>query len=143
MSVVRSLTIEKQAVAPAGGYYEIPRSVPEGVMILNSARVDILLTSPNDYSSYPKSVSLEFGTIIGGDFVLDNSPASNWFKVVLDLSTVTIGADTYLSSTTYPETSFKMSGDLANRFVFKIRDQNGTILDPAYFLFHFSVVSPF
>lgn len=141
MSVVRSVTFEKQAIAPLGGIYELPRDIPNGVMVLNSARADFLLATPNDYASYPKSISLEIGTIVGSDFVIDNQPESNWFKVALDLSVIQINGNHYLSSLTNPQTSFRMNGDLSRRCVFVIRDQTGAIVDPAYWIFHFSVIS--
>lgn len=141
MSTIRSLTFEKQAVAPSGGIYEITRSIPAGVYILNAARVDLLLATPNDYSSIPKSVSLEIGTVLQSDVVVDNTPSSNLFKVILDMSIVQINGDYYLSSVTYPNTSFTVTSELANRCVFKIRDQSGNELTPDYFCFHFSVVN--
>ena len=141
MSVIRSLTFERQAVAPPGGIYELPRDIPNGTMILNSARVDILLATPNVYASYTKSISLEIGTIVGSDYVVDNQPEQNWFKVALDLTVIQINGDHYLSSLTNPQTSFKMNGDLARRCIFRIRDEDGVIIDPAYWCFHFSVLS--
>lgn len=141
MSTIRSLTFEKQSTAPSGGIYEITRSVPAGVYILNAARVDLLLATPSDYASIPKSVSLEIGTILQSDVIIDNTPSSNLFKVILDMSIVQINGDHYLSSLTYPNTSFTVTSDLANRCVFKIRDQDGVELTPNYFCFHFSTIS--
>lgn len=140
MSVIRSFTVEKQAVNPAGSIYFIPHRIPNGNIILSSARIDLLLATPNVYASIPKSVTLEIGNIVG-DFVIDNDPYQNFFKVILELNIVNIDGDSYLSSITNPNTSFLMSGDLDQNFKFIIRDQTGTILDPAFFSFHFTVVS--
>lgn len=141
MSVLRSLTIEKQTTAPPGGIYDITVPIPNGNMILSAARVDILLPTPTDYASIPKSVSLQIGTIIGNDFVVDNDPSANFFKVILELSIVQIDTDYYLSSNTNPNTGFRMNGDLNQKLAFVIRDNNGTIIDPDFFAFHFSILS--
>lgn len=141
MSVIRSFTVEKQAVNPVGSIYFIPHRIPNGNIILSSARIDLLLATPNNYASIPKSVTLEIGNIVG-DFVIDNDPYQNFFKVILELNIVQVNGDHYLSSVTNPNTSFLMSGDLEQNFKFIIRDQTGTILDPEFFSFHFTIVSP-
>lgn len=139
---VRSLTFEKQTSTPLGDLYDITTPIPNGTVVLSSARVDFLLATPTDYSSIPKSISLEIGTIIGNEFVIDNDPTANFFKVILNLNLVSVGASTYLSSITTPNTSFRMTGDLQRRCVFRIRDgRTGTLVNPDYFCFHFSVVS--
>lgn len=143
MSVVRSVTFELPATGtPTGDLYDITVPVPSGTMVLSSARVDIPLATPTVYSSIPKSVLLQIGTVVGSAFVVDNDPASNYFRVALELNTVTIGGTTYLSSQTYPGTSFRMNGDLNRQCVFKVYDANGAPLSPSYFSFHFTVVSP-
>ena len=138
---MRSLTFE--GTEPTARY-DITTSVKNGTIILSSARVDILLNAPITYASIPKSISLEIGTIVGSDYVIDNNPSSFFFKVMLDNTTMVVDTATYLSSITYPNTSFKMNGDLDKQCVFSVRDDNGALLDAAilkYFSFHFTVVS--
>ena len=139
---VRSLTFERQSTTPIGDIYDITTPIPNGNIVLSSARVDFLLATPTDYSSIPKSISLEIGTIIGNEFVVDNDPTANYFKVILNMNLVTVGANTYLSSVTTPNTSFKMSGDLQRRCVFRIRSNTGAIVSPDFFSFHFTALSP-
>jgi len=143
MSVVRSLTFEKLEETPLGGLYDITSPIPSGTLVLSSARIDLVLPTPGDYETIPKSISLEIGTIVGNSFVIDNDVSANYFKVILKMDTVVIGGVTYLTSLTYPNTSFRMNGDLNRQCVFRIRSSTGDILDPAYFCFHFTAVSPF
>lgn len=145
--MIKSLTIEKQAGA-APERYNLTRDIPAGTIILNSARVDFKLNGdppnpydPDDYTKIPKSISLELGNVTSSQYVIDNDPDNFYFKVVLELNIVQVGSDYYLSSTTYPATSFKMSDALYRQCVFKVRDATGTEIQPDYFCFHFTVVN--
>lgn len=136
--MMKSVTFE--GTTPTG-LYDLTVQVPNGTMILSSARIDILLATPTDYASIPKSISLEIGTVVGSQYVIDNNVAANYFKVILENNIITIGANTYLSSVTYPNTSFKMNGDLNKQCVFSVRDQNGVLLDSTilkFWSFHFT-----
>lgn len=152
MSVVRSLTFEmpNTGVQPAGYLYDITTPVPSGTLVLSSARVDIALTTPLDYASIPKSLSLEIGTVVGNSYVVDNDVSSNYFKVTLSMENrTTIGGVTYQTSLTYPNTSFRMNGDLQRQCVFRLHRPDGTVYEDddtvnvlKYFCFHFTVVGP-
>lgn len=147
MSVVRSLTFEKPSTGlPPGDLYDITTPVPSGTLVLSSARVDLVLATPINYATIPKSISLEIGTVIGNSYVVDNDISSNYFKVTLSMENhTTIGSTTYQTSLTYPNTSFRMNGDLQRQCVFRVRKPDGTVYqdaDLAYFCFHFTVVGP-
>lgn len=145
--VVRSLTFEKPSGGtPPGDLYDITTAIPSGTLVLSSARVDIILATPTDYASIPKSVSLEIGTVVGNSFVVDNDVKSNYFKVTLSMENrTTIGGVTYLTSLTYPNTSFRMNGDLNRQCVFRVRGEDGSVIDEdvlVYWCFHLTAVSP-
>lgn len=138
--MIRSLTIERQSTPPPGSYYDFTRRIPAGVLVLASARVDIELPTPTVYSSIPKSISLELGSVTSSSTVIDNDPDNFYFKVVLEMNIIDIGGTKYLSSTTYPGTSFTMSAPIESNTVFRIKDQTGADLYPAYFSFHFNAI---
>lgn len=140
---MRSLTFEG---TDPNKLHDITVSIPNGTLILAAARFDFTTATPPVYANSVKTVAIELGTVIGNSYVVDNDPQACYFKVIVDSRNIVDFADSkYITSITYPNTGFKMQGDLHRQCQLTLRNgQTGAVLgsDLKYYCLHFNLIGP-
>lgn len=93
----------------------------------------------------PKFLNIEFGNIIGTNYVVDDDPAARFFTLPLspDYIAPNLAGDKLIQITRRDcYLPLVMSGDLPNKFDFRVRDEDLALVGPwfKYLLLQFEIM---